>query len=772
MRRRRLRMAHATIDFEGRSACDLTRRGAWLYSKHPTTQILCLAYLLPGDNPREPRLWHRAHPELGIEESPPPTDLFDWIKNGGAVEAHNALFEFLIWNHVAVPQHGWPKLRLEQIYCSAAKAAAHSLPRKLEGAIDALNLPVRKDEWGKTFIAKYCKPKRLTKAERELWGDDAIIFNEDVEGLTKGWEYCRQDVRGEHRLSETLEDLSPMERSVWLITQRMNLRGLQIDTELAKSALKLARRAKLKLNAELEEITGIDAGTKRAAVKDWLAANEGLELPDTKAKTIEWYLERAPEGTLTKNARRVLQIIKEVNRTSTNKFKRMLECVDVDGRARENIVYCGAERTGRFAGRGIQVHNLPKGRWTIPLTKEDKKRAMDIACDDVKSGDLEWCEAVHGDVMNLITSCLRGSIVSPRGRDLMTADYAAIEARCVLWESGATAALEVFRRGEDIYCDMASGIYGYRIVKDEEQQKKFGGKIAVVINSTGATQRDFGKVAVLGLGYGMGWLKFLITLRTYNIYLTRAEVLNMMGAKRFKKYMGIVRKKLFPEAADYDDAKKFKNASREATLNRRRLADEREDAEAVLHELALCKYTVDTYRKRYPEVPQMWKDQEAAAIRAVQYPGTRVKCGVVTWYVKGRFLKCELPSGRCLNYCDPHIKPAKTAWGEVRPSLRFYGIDQKTKRWTRQSSYGGKLTENITQAIARDVMAYAKIDLEENHADVFELLLSVHDELIAECDEGEGTQEQFEHSMVAALPASMDGCPIAAESKRYKRYRK
>lgn len=717
-------------------------------------------------NPLKPKLWHRAHPDIGIEESEPPEDLFGYIASGGLIEAHNVNFEMFMWENVGVPQHDWPRVDFEQWICSAAKAAACSLPRDLGRLCDALETEQRKDPAGEKLLKKYSIPKKLTKAERELWGEDEIIFNEDVEGLQQTWRYCQQDVRAEHCASEALPDLSKMERKLWQITQRMNMRGALIDVDLANAAIKMAAQAKRKANDELRELTGIETATKRAEIKAWLADRELLELSDTKAKTIEWHLEREE---MSPRARRVLEIVKQVNRTSTNKYNRMLECVDYDNRARELLLYCGAERTGRYAGKGIQIHNLPKGKWAF------KGITMDSACADVKTGDLAWCESIHGDVMNLLASCLRGSIIASPGRDLMTADYAAIEARCVLWEAGADAALDVFREGGDIYCDMASGIYGRPIVKDEKALKKAlangvsKAAIAQVINSGGATQRDFGKVAVLGLGYGMGFLKFLITLRTYNIVLTRAEVLQMLGAKRLAKYEAIVRRKLFPQAKDFNDAKKFKNAEREAKIARRRLTEEREDPAKVLHELALCKYTVETYRNRYPEVPAMWKAQEAAAIRAVQKPGERVKAGVVTWFVEGRFLKCQLPSGRCLHYFDPEIKSAKTSWGEVKPSLRFWGIDQKTKKWTRQATYGGKLTENITQAIARDIMAYAKIELDKH--DDYDLLISVHDEIVSEVDHGEGDEKEFE-SLMAQLPAAFAGCPITAEAKRYGRYRK
>lgn len=777
----------ATIDFETRSIVDLPKRGAWIYATHYTTKILCMAYHVPGMDEDAIKLWHPGFPHLGIPACEPPVELLKWIRKGGLVEAHNAFFEMCIWHHIAVPQHGWPEIPFNNWRCSAAKAAQKALPRALDEVGEALDLPVRKDPRGKDLVRLLCKPMKLTKAQKKELGADAIVFREDPDLFYELWQYCKQDVRAEIRVSKAVADLSDMELRVWQVTQEQNWRGVMIDVDLCHAALKMAAKVKAKLNAELATITGIAdlKGTQRDQVKAWLTMT-GLDMPDTKAKTLEHYIDAKP---LKPDHKRVLQIIREVNRTSINKYKRMIECVSPDGRARELLVYCGAERTGRFAGRGIQVQNLPKGRFP-------KWADIDFGVEAIKEGNLEWCECIFGDVMNLLASCLRGAIIAPEGRVLILADYAAIEARCILWESGADKALEVFRRGDDIYCDMASGIYGYTIVKDEDALEKAraanpntDARIAKTINSMGATQRDFGKVAVLGLGYGMGFVKFLTTLRTYNIRLTRKEVIQMMGFARFEKYLRIVTKKMFPDFLDFDDEKKFKAATREAAKFRKSLADELEDAAEVLHELALCKFTVETYRKRYPEVPAMWKEQEAAAIRAIRRPGKAVRAGAVVWKVIGRYLMCRLPSGRCLHYANPELKPTKTSWGETKPGIRFMGRHQKTKRWSRQATYGGKLAENITQAVARDIMCFAKINLADNHLQ-FDLILDVHDEIIAELDIAPGELSfviprkvkdypawlkpdaiLFEN-VLADMPESMDGCPIAAEARVLRRYRK
>lgn len=773
---RKQRRERATIDFETRSAADLKKVGSWMYSRHESTEVMCLAWHLPGMGKRETKLWHPKYPHLGIhDEGDSLEPLFDYIRAGGMVEAHNSFFEMCIWRNVCVPVHGWPEIQDWQWLCTAAKASAHALPRKLSEVCEALGLAERKDDKGESLLRKYSRPAKLTKRQLEsgIFSDGELMWNEELQGFLSLWAYCRQDIRAEVGVSYAVPDLSPREEALWRLTTLMNLRGVYIDVPLCRAALAMVSKIKAKLNGELEVITGIEGirGSQRDQVRAWLVEHEGLELPDTTSATLEWFIDR--DDSITDRARRVITILKEVNRTSTNKYAAMLNHVDSDGRARENLVYCGAERTGRFAGKGIQVHNLPKGRFTLPLAKKDRGKAIDFGVDDIMSQDLPWCEAMHGDVMNLIASCLRGAIIAPPGRELVWADYAAIEARCILWEAGATDALKVFDGGGDIYCDMASGIYGRTITKENVQ----------TINAMGATERDFGKVAILGLGYGMGFLKFLITLRTYNIVLTRAEVINMIGEEKLAKYEAIVRKKFYPVRESFEkvrrvegvrtvlfDEKKYKSAMREATLNRRKLSDEREDADKVMHELALCKYTVDTYRTRYEAVPQMWKDQEAAAIRAVQNPGEQVECGVVTWFVEGRYLKCRLPSGRCLHYCDPEVKLVKTSWGEKKPGLRFWGRNQ-TGHWVRQGTYGGKLAENITQAIARDIMGYAKLNIHEQMGDVFALLLSVHDEILGESDPGVIDEDEFV-DMMGDLPPCYAGCPIGAEVKRSHRYRK
>jgi len=752
--------AIATIDFETRSACNLRKRGSWRYARDASTEAMCLAYLLP--NTTKVELWHAAHPDFFIAESPKPLSLFAFILAGGLVEAHNVFFERVIWYHIMHLKHGWPAIDPRQLRCSASKCSAHALPRDLGNASMAMNLDVQKDAVGRTLMMKMSRPRKPRKAEKEEWqlkhGSKTpmpILFHETEEDLERLWAYCVRDVETEHLLSLSVPPLSPFELMVWQMDQDMNWRGAKFDVTLAKAALKLAERYKSKLNGELEIMTGIESATKRAQVTEWLIQHEQLELPDTAKDTIDWYLTKEE---ISGRARRILEIMKEVNRTSTRKYAAILEYADDDDcRIRDLLMYHGAG-TGRWAGKGVQVQNFPKG--------EFDDLDMDEACQWIIDGELEWIEALYGDVMSFLSATLRGAIIPEDGRDFMVADYSAIEARCVLWLADAFGALDVFRRGEDIYCDMATGIYGRKITKKDK------------------AERQFGKQAVLGLGYGMGFITFLLTCRKYKIYFSKAQVMAILGPEKYEEHTQWIYNHLrlggdrMPEGMAEADIKKWRAQSKVAAIARRRITDARENPKAILHELALMRYTVQVYRARYPEVKDMWTAQETAAcqavIQALATPigteGPTIKCGKVEWFVTAnrKFLHCRLPSGRLLSYVDPSVKTVATPWGERRPALRYMRMGMANK-WESTATYGGKFVENITQAVARDIMAHAMVDAWLDSP--YDTIASIHDELVCEVDKDKGDLKEFE-DLMADIPVWAMGCPITAEADRFFRYRK
>ncbi len=709
----------ATIDFETRSACSIKDCGSWRYSLDPTTQVMCLAFRLPHWEVGRTALWHPAFPHLGLAEADCPElqELFDWIASGELVEAHNAWFERGIWNNICVPRHGWPEIGHRQWRCSAAKAAAHSLPRSLDGCTSALRLRIKKDMEGSKIMKKMAKPRKPRVAEVKGWitsnaglpvpikacvvttiaGDTGwsatvawdggerefqlpFYWHESVEMIGQLCAYCRTDVLAEEAVSHRLRDLSERETEMYLMDQAMNMRGFQLDREGIEAALDVVNTIYTDLNQELVELTGgqVQKATQRARMIRWFN-DMGLPLEDTQGATLDSWLKRED---LEPDVRRGLELVRALGRSSTAKFVAAQNWADpATWRIHGGLLYHGAS-TGRWSGAGLQPHNFPRGNI----------KDMSLAWEVIKTRNIPLMEMLYGDVMTLLSHALRGMIIPSKGRKLMVADYAAIEARVVLWLAEDDEALDVFRRGECIYMAMATEIYG-RPITDKVKQ---------------ANERQMGKQAVLGLGYQMGARKFQATLaEKYGIFI----------------------------------------------------------------ELEFAQQIVDTYREKFWRVKKMWWDQEKAAIAATKNPGRTFRCGKVFWRSIDGFLHCKLPRGRLLGYCDPQVHKKKTPWGDERDCLTYMGVDPYTKKWRRQDTYGGMIVENITQATARDIMADAMLRCHEDELSPYDMLLSVHDELVAECDEDQGDVKDFE-AVLAHVSDWADGCPVAAEGWCGPRYKK
>ena len=677
----------ATIDFETRSACSLKKCGTWVYSTHPSTEVLCLVFRLPQWVGGRTEVWHPAFPQLGLDECQPEAllELLTWIADGGLVEAHNVWFEFCIWKNQMVAKYGWPEIPLEQWRCSAAKAATFALPRGLDDAAKALKLPIQKDADGSKVMMKMTKPRKSRKKEREAWAKAGVrppryLWHESVELLDRLIAYCRQDVLAEEGISNSLLDLPESELAIFQMDLRMNLEGFQLDKPAVKCALRLIREESKILNRELSELTGrkVRRATQRARMVAWFA-DQGLALPDTQKATLDGLLDATGHSALSgcgPHVRRALEIVRALGRSSTAKFRAMKAQLGTDSRVRGGLLYYGAT-TGRWAGKGVQPHNFPKGSQKVEqeaLWAALKTENRDVIARDYRS------------VMEALSNGLRGTIVPRSGCQLYVADYAAIEARVVLWLADAQGALDIFREGRDIYCEMASSIYEYPCTKDDHP-----------------TERALGKIAVLGLGYQMGAGKFQATCGNFGI--------------------------------DIDEEMAIK--------------------------------VVDAYRLRFWEVPELWKQQERAAMQAVR-TGKHVHTPKATWFTDRRFLYCRLPSGRCLVYPYPLVQSKQMPWGESRDGLTFMGVDGYTHQWRRQHTYGGMLVENQTQAVARDIMAAAMLRAQQTD---YRVILSVHDELIAEAPLGYGSVPEFEQVM-ATVPVWAKGCPIEAAGWRGPRYKK
>lgn len=372
----------AVCDFETRSACNLKDCGAWKYSLDPSTEVMCLVYRLPYWPDGRTALWTPAYPKPGIPENfdaESLLELCDWITAGELLEAHSAFFERAIWTNILAPTHGFPLPHPSTWRCSAAKAAAHALPRKLEDAGAALKLDIRKDDEGHKLMLKLSKPRKPRKKERELWaashGNEPhpTLYFEDLASFQRLWKYCASDVLAEEALSEALDDLSETETPNYILDQAMNQRGFRLDMEAVEIALDLIAKESALLNAELSQLTGgsVERATQRDRMKAWLKTQD-VHIFDTKGATIDALLQGDDENqsaepgelppwveTLPAPARRALEILRTLGRSSTAKYETMLDWACGDGRVRGGLLYHGAT-TGRWSGAGVQPHNFPK----------------------------------------------------------------------------------------------------------------------------------------------------------------------------------------------------------------------------------------------------------------------------------------------------------------------------------------------------------------------------------------------------------------------------
>ncbi len=760
-------MRAATADFESRSTCSIRSSGSWKYSLDPTTEVLCLAFRLPNWREGTTALWHPefSHldmPEEGIEDL---VELWDWIADGGLVESHNSFFEAGIWNNLCVPRHGWPVLPTRQRRCSAAKAAAHALPRGLEDAGEVLGLTVVKDVEAAKAVRKMWAPRKPLKSERMAWGrvhapcsvcaatgkvkginpetgrvkqqpcgrcsgngyfihadipEMPVLWHESKELFQQLFDYCRQDILAEEAISQALPDLSAEETEVYILDQIVNERGFHLDTAAIDTALALVDEEFADLNSELAELTGgaVTKASQRARMMAWLAT-VGCDLADTTADTVAATL----EGTkLTPAARRGLEILAALGRSSTAKYQRMQDWVCPDSRVHGGLLYHGAS-TGRWTGAGVQPQNFPRGVVKDPVTH--KAPDPDLLWAFLSTRDRELITAEYGSVLGALSSGLRGAIAAPPGRELFVADFNAIETRVLFWLADQQDGLDIFRNGRDIYNEFGTSVFRYEV---DRKDPKF------------EVEGKASKAGVLGLGFGCGSAKFVDVALTLGGIVIPEDIYCVTCGVGSKEH------------------------SRRDHKCKRWVPDQPEDT------LTSVK-VVNAYRQRFTKVVQAWRDYGDAAICATR-SYREVECGKVSWQrVKyGDFLMCELPSGRRIAYPEPRVRQTKTPWGKEVSELSFSGISTFTRQWSRQKFYGGLGVQNATQSVARDLMAAALVRIYQSG--VYCPVLTVHDEGVAEAPAGEGDVHMFEHLM-AAVPDWAPGLPIAAEGYGpVTRYRK
>lgn len=694
------------LDFETRSQLDIKKVGARIYAEHESTDILCVAYCV-DDGPV--RLITRGELNgsplllLRLSKDTPPSavnELRQLAEDPDVIfAAHNAAFEQAIWENIMVKRYGYPPLPIARWKCTMAKAYAHGLPGALERCAAALESPFPKDMEGNKVMQKLSKPRARGAQKGEFYE-----YEDCPEDFEKLYAYCARDVEAERWIDKTLRDLSPYEQRVWEIDQRMNQRGIYVDLELIESAIEIADKHVGHLAERLRGITGgaVSSPSKRAEMQLWLLRN-GVEISNTQAATVTELRQRNDLPPVVVEG---LSVFAEANKTSVAKYDAFIQRSSA-GVLRETLQYSGAH-TRRWTGRGVQIQNMARPNGF----------GVELCARLAKSLDYPGFAILYDNVLDALSRMSRGAIIARPGKTLVGGDFSQIESRVNAWLAGDTDKLQLFIDGVDVYCKIASDIFGYPVNKKDH-----------------AYERQVGKVADLAFGYQGGIAAGAKFARGYNLDFSPIARDTWLSATASER-----------ELADYCYMLYLKGKPEEPV------------SQSIGRTIDIIK---QRYRAAHPAIVQLWNDLELTAIHAVK-TGQPVQCGKVRWFTHDRYLWCRLPSGGVLCYPYPKVET-----GSRGKETLTYKMEDKFagNKWVRRSTYGGALCENLVQAISRDLLVHCMVEME----DEFPVAWHVHDELVSEVDEDKADKEKYEQYMLS-LPDWAVGIPIAVETWAGKRY--
>lgn len=700
------------IDFETRSPVDIKSAGVHVYSRHPQTDILCLAHAAEDG-------------AVAVMESPNENNidpLYTWAQDPDVLfYAHNSAFEQAIWKNIMVERYHFPEIPIERWRCTAAKAAAMSLPRSLKGVGEQLNLDIQKDDDGHAVMMKLARPRR------GKFGGEVTFWEYDdcPEDFEKLYDYCKTDVETERLIDKALPDLNEREQQIWFLDQKINMRGVQLDVQTVELIMGYIEKTVKDLTDEFKGLVDgqLDSPNQVAAFLEWLR-NHGCDLPDLQAATVD---KRLANPLLDdEKCLRALQIRRALSKISTSKYKAMLARADsADDKMRDLFLYCAA-LTKRWGGRGFQPQNLPRGNVN-----------SEVCIDHIKGG-FDWFSALYPDPMGAYSSCIRGSIIASPGNELYVGDFSSIEAVTLPWLAGQQRTLDTFSTGEDLYCVEAAHTFGRLITKEDKYE------------------RQVGKVEVLALGYGGGVGAFGTMARGYGLDLRPAYDV------------------IWPKATTEEQDKA--RVSYENYLKRCIKAGETDPLDRA------SGYASDVIKQRWrsanAEIVKFWYDLEYAANQAV-LTGEKQTVGGnyfdalgprprITYGMWGEYLLCKLPSGTCLSYPFARVQEKETPWGQKKHTLT-YRTEGTNYQFNRTHTYGGKLAENITQAVARDLLADAMLLLE---AKGYPIVMHVHDEIVCDIPTRLSSSTKYFEKFMAEVPTWAEGCPIKVDAWKGVRYKK
>lgn len=685
-------MTSLSIDFETHATVDLRKSGVYPYAMHKDTDVVCMAWAFDNE---EPENWAPG--------TPLPRRIEDHIMCGGEIRAWNAQFERVIWKHIMHERYGHLFVPDEAWVCSAAEAAAMALPRSLDQAARVLGVAAQKDKEGYALMLRMTRPRKINDDGTPVWWEN--------EGgrLDRLIEYCKQDVRTERACCAAIRRLTPHEREIYLLDQRMNDRGVFLDRPLIDASQTICIEGVERANLIISELTNgeVPKVTNAARLTEWVRAQGVVTDGVSKAAVREML-----ESDLDPRVRGALVIRAEAGRASVAKLSSMLDSVCDDGRVRGMLMYHAAS-TGRWGGRLVQPQNFPRG-------EIDR---VERFIPDILAGKYDMIDLFAAPII-VVSSLLRGMLAAAPGKQFYCGDYAAIEARVLNWLAGQKDVTALFHAYDDAPKELKPTFDPYR----HNAAKLYGIPLAEVQKFP---HRQTGKFQELGCGYQMGWKKAVSAAKdVYQLDLTDEKSQELVKAYR----------------SSHADVVQFWRDTNDACIE------------------ATNTPGVPVYFGGLKNL---------RAIKAGGYLYLVLPSGRPLCYASPRVVEAETPWSReAREEAAARIKAGEAnvimPAVQTRPALEFSGVDPLSKQWGRLRTYGGALVENIVQAVSRDLMADAKLRLEKAG---YTPLLSIHDEVLCEVPNGFGSVSEYEQLM-ATLPAWAEGCPVAAEGWQGPRYRK
>lgn len=715
------------LDFETRSLIDLVKLGEHAYAQHWSTAPLMLTF---GTAPKGVRPSFKlidffevpgyaesvypnsVAPEWQIQSVPCPDDILAAIERGDTFVAHNARFEQSVYYYICHKKWHWPlPVRWS---CTAARARYFGIRASLAGAASDLEVIAQKDTRGKEFINNFCKPRKYKGPKRdgvvkELWYEP----HENPEGWRIGKEYCVIDGEAEADVDAILPDLPEFEQAVWEWDFEINRRGVPIDIPSVKNAMRFSEYYTTKAFERFDEVTALRP-TQRDRVLEYLQQREEIEnLGDLRSKT----LKRLVTADFPQDLQDVIQIRLDCSLASIKKLDTMYRCASQDDTAKGIHLYGGAH-TMRWSAKRVQTQNMKRGNAKI------QKRVFEFLSDPVwgntghnlppEAIDIfserktpDWVdEAALRFVRPLadLSMSMRGFIKAKPGTIIRAGDYSQIEARVLAWLARCLWLLDAFRQKQDPYVK-----FGAEYMYGRDYDSCFevvNGKRKV--RADFARERQISKSAVLGAGFGLGKRKFVEYCDNSDLIITE------------------------------------------------------EEADA----------TISAYRAAHPEIVALWSRVEQAAILATVNEGEEYFIGGTdvsfkVWRLDAErfWLDCKLPSGRSIYYYRPKVQ-LRIKWGRPKETLTF------RTEWAGQSfredTYGGKLVENIVQAVARDIMCVGGLNVEKAG---YPTIMLVHDEVVTMPPLDFGSHEHLCQLLCTQRPWITD-LPVEAEGATMERYGK